>query len=273
MFSNFQLNTFNGIGLPRPEHQRLRTTCGRQRPTATSAARPAPAPARRRPGVTLAGVEVEASCLPGARPHVNRRLHLSPTPTIANDLVGREPARRSIRRAVPAAGRQSVQRAEIRRDRRRSTWTPQIGNSGLSAPGLCRCPPDRRITIPARTCSREGAGRPCRGQRPPRPARAASSAGRSSCGRRTCSTPNYQQVAFNTPFQGSNGSQRDVRRSAASPRATPDLLGLPRRAADLRHHRPLPLLERGTERPSPATAGAFSAFRPPRPARRPGRRP
>ena len=86
---------------------------------------------------------------------------------------------------------------------------------------------------------------PC--QRPPRHARAAAALVARAVGAEPVRHQDYAQVAFNSPFQAGTTSA-PVRRSRNFPGGRQIFSRLPRRAADLRHHRPLPLLGRASER-------------------------
>ena len=97
-------------------------------------------------------------------------------------------ARRSIRRCASLPG-------EICRTRRSIVTTgvarldPAIGGTGLSRPVLRRWPLHRRATTPAPTCSRRRSRTASRWSTPASACAGPTSAGRSSSGRRTCSTP------------------------------------------------------------------------------------
>ena len=187
-----------------------------------------------------------------------------PTPAIANDLVGRDtgtpldPALFLLPgdnlSNAPGTGRDRLDRPgpaarQLGPDRPRSMSMPALTDDYNTGSDLF--PEKEQDSYRAR-------------QRPPRHSRAAASAGRSSSGRRTCSTRIISRSRSTRRSRARTGARhRRGRRFVAQPQlrhGEPALLGLPRRAADLRHHRPLPLLmrKRSGTGPSPATAGAFS---------------
>ena len=189
-------------GLPRPEHQRLRQPiCGGDRTRDPSARRPAPAPPDDVSyGVRSTGVELEAALRPRRDLSVNARPHLRRHQVSRESGRQRATARRSIRRSACC-------RATICRTRR--SWSSPArspGRRGSAIRGLSGLfYVDARLTGDYNTGSdlfpqKEQDGFAVVNARLGIRGRGRALGDRSS-GRRTCSTTDYTQVAFNSPFQ------------------------------------------------------------------------
>ena len=266
-FRNFQLNTFNGtvflvqningcsnlIGGDLADSDQNASAAGSNF-NAAAATSGACSPDDVTYGVRSQGVEVEASIRPRRDMTLNLGMTLANT-RYRDNLVGNEngvPLDPALRR-LPGQRLSNAPRLVFTSA---FSWTPRLGNSGLT--GLLYA--DARLTddyntgsdlFPQKTQDAYAVINARLGVRGP--------------GQRW-SVEFWAQNLFNPGLQPGRvqlalpgrHDRGAVRRSGLPGRA-PDLLRLPRRAADLRHYRPLPLLigANRTKGPSPATAGAF----------------
>ncbi len=255
-FSNFQLNTFNGSVFLVQNINGCGVSLGAADSDASNATGACPV-GDVTSGVISRGVEVELAIFPA------RNLQFTAGFTYADthyrdDLVGRDTGTPLDSGAVPAAGRQSVERAQIYGDGLGDLDSADRQQRHVAA-ALCRHPPHRRLQHRLRPVPGEGAGFVRADQRPARPARASAAL----VGRAVGAEPAQPGLSAGRVQRAVPGLQlgraRDPVRLAELRHGEPAVRELPRRAADVRHHRPLPLLkrrDRGTG-PSPATAGAF----------------
>ena len=240
-FKNFQLNTFDGtvfivqningceddLGSADEDQSKFSTAATSTGAAATGAC----ASGDVGYGVRSQGVEIEASARVDAGPARQRRPHLRRHPLSRRSGRHATTARRSTRHCRQLPGSRSVERAELGPDR--------LGRLDPADRRVRACPACSTSTAvtaasstPAPTCSPRRARTASRSS-----TRASASAGPTTAGRSELWAQNlfdkdYQQVAFNSPFQGRARSARrsPIPHSRADGRSS----RLPRRAADLR---------------------------------------
>ena len=147
-----------------------------------------------------------------------RDLSAQPRPDLRRHQVSQQSGRQRRRHSADPAlrmlpGRQSVERAEDRRDRR-ARLDSADRRLGPDRPVLRRCAPDRRLQHRLGPVPAEGAGQLTRSSTPASASAGRTSAGRSSCGRRTCSTRIMRRS------RSTRRSRRAARRRRRSRRAS-----------------------------------------------------